>query len=434
MDIQKPRRFETSDRAHADIFNEMLDQLNENDELVGQRAEEAEKNAKAYADTHASKKDNPHGVTKEQVGLGQVDNIQQAAKTEFDSHQNDSIRHITDLERDKWNNAQLIKITSDTGLHKIGLTSGSFFDALKDLGTVTFYGTNEVTDTPSSGSLRGMQLVGQKGIGMGYAVDTSGNAWWFYYNTNHTEIQWIPIESTDGAQEKVDTHANNASIHITSEERSKWNNAQLYKFTKDDGVRIFIPDGTDLLSLPAGYYYGVNNRLLNNPDPSDKGWFNYDILDGNSGRKTIIATASYHNTMWFATIHTDGDFRGWKRVLTDADASVSWQSPTLVNGWFNYDDSQQVKFSKNALGEVEIIGAMKGGTVGFDVPAFTLPEGYRPVELIHFAGIASSKGMNGMPQFHRTFIHVDGRVCIQYSSNPDYPNEFIAFSFKFKAA
>lgn len=39
-------------------------------------------------ESHANRKDNPHGVTKAQVGLGNVDNIQQATKTEFNSHAN----------------------------------------------------------------------------------------------------------------------------------------------------------------------------------------------------------------------------------------------------------------------------------------------------------------------------------------------------------
>ncbi|XBM33327.1 hypothetical protein AAG663_15465 [Bacillus licheniformis] len=32
MDIQKPRSFRTTDRAHADLFNQVIDQLNANDE------------------------------------------------------------------------------------------------------------------------------------------------------------------------------------------------------------------------------------------------------------------------------------------------------------------------------------------------------------------------------------------------------------------
>ncbi|MGM1025066.1 MAG: phage baseplate upper protein [Bacillota bacterium] len=134
------------------------------------------------------------------------------------------------------------------------------------------------------------------------------------------------------AESRAESHANNKTIHVTTAERTKWNNAQLYKLTQDNGVRILIPDGTDLLTLPPGFYYGINNRLPNNPAPDDAVWFNYDIMDGNSGRKTIIATASYHNKMWFATIHTNGDFRGWKRILTSTDFEPVWTEVPLKNG------------------------------------------------------------------------------------------------------
>jgi hypothetical protein len=37
------------------------------------------------------------------VGLGNVDNVKQASKTEFDEHDDDATRHITSVERTKWN-------------------------------------------------------------------------------------------------------------------------------------------------------------------------------------------------------------------------------------------------------------------------------------------------------------------------------------------
>ncbi len=42
-------------------------------------------------------------VTKSDVGLSNVDNVQQATKTEFNAHNNDSTRHITSNERTTWN-------------------------------------------------------------------------------------------------------------------------------------------------------------------------------------------------------------------------------------------------------------------------------------------------------------------------------------------
>ena len=42
-------------------------------------------------------------LTKSDVGLGNVDNVKQASKTEFDSHNSDAVKHITAAERTAWN-------------------------------------------------------------------------------------------------------------------------------------------------------------------------------------------------------------------------------------------------------------------------------------------------------------------------------------------
>ncbi|MED1659605.1 phage baseplate upper protein [Bacillus licheniformis] len=277
-----------------------------------QKADAAQKNAEDYTDQHAAKTDNPHKVTKSQVGLDKVDNVKQATKAEFDTHNRDDIRHIT------------------------------------------------------------------------------------------------------------------------ADERTKWNAGQLYKLTDDNGGRTLISDDTDLLTLPSGLYYGVSNKVVNSPEPKAVEWFHYDVSTNNA-RKTIVVTATANPRRWFGTIHTDGSFKGWQRFITDADAEVTWQSPTLLNGWKQYG-THKVQFSKNALGEVEIIGSITGGTIGFDVPAFTLPAGYRPIQMLHFIGVASSQGTGTTPQYHRTQIATDGTVYIQSCSNTVNPNEFITFGFKFKAA
>ena len=63
-----------------------------------------------YDDTdvqsHIASKLNPHGVTKAQIGLGNVSNVAQASKTEFNSHNSDATKHITASERTAWNNKQ----------------------------------------------------------------------------------------------------------------------------------------------------------------------------------------------------------------------------------------------------------------------------------------------------------------------------------------
>ena len=62
------------------------------------------------------------------------------------------------------------------------------------------------------------------------------------------------------------------------------------------------------------------------------------------GRRTLFAWRSYDNTLWHATTHTDGVFKGWKRVLTDVDISATWNMVTLING-AQQDSTYPFKFS-----------------------------------------------------------------------------------------
>lgn len=52
---------------------------------------------------HETNSGNPHNVTKTQVGLGSVEDVLQASKSEFDAHSGDAVRHITAAERTGWN-------------------------------------------------------------------------------------------------------------------------------------------------------------------------------------------------------------------------------------------------------------------------------------------------------------------------------------------
>ena len=52
---------------------------------------------------HTTNKNNPHEVTKSQVGLSNVDNVKQASKSEFDAHAGDNNRHVTAQDKANWN-------------------------------------------------------------------------------------------------------------------------------------------------------------------------------------------------------------------------------------------------------------------------------------------------------------------------------------------
>lgn len=469
MEIKTPRIFKTSDKAHAELFNNMVKVILEND-------------------------------------AGLLDQINQ--------HKNDTTSHAAETEKQKWNQSQLYKMTNDNGAQLVNIPAGgSIYNGIKSLGACSFYapGGSGVVDSPAIGNaaLRGFQLVGQNNIGVGIAIDTSGNAFCFSYHVNDVGINWLQLPTQNernkwdagqlskitaddgrayerinandpsildkltklpgvhswyiheahpdlptrssmralsvfsentygwiiGANNTGDMYINRSTTDVTGtqQEWSGWKRLNDHPLLNANGTRMLIPTGTDILTLPSGFYYVSGTNAVNMPTTTDASWFNVDILEAAGKRKTLHIIRSYDNMHWFGTVHTDGVFTGWKRLLTDTE-KIEWKSPTtLLNGWKQYG-TQKVQFYKNPFGEVELIGAMTGSTIGFEVPAFTLPSGYRPIQGMHFIGVASSIGAASTPQTHRTHINTDGNVYIQSVSNTTNTNEFITFGFKFISA
>lgn len=205
--------------------------------------------------------------------------------------------------------------------------------------------------------------------------------------------------------------------------------------TTDSGFRQAVPNtigGTNLFELPPGYYYGAGQYFTNLPTTNDTSWFNVDVFTTGI-RKNFHVIRSADNTHWFGTIHTDGSFKGWKRILTDADTKLNWKFPTIENGWKTYksevNNDYRVRVAKDAMGIVHITGAIAGGTLG-DVHAFMLPEGCEPPFPLYNVGIASSTGGFKGPQVSRQYIATDGRFCIQDTTSNV---EFIVVNCVFKA-
>ncbi|MCY7439453.1 phage baseplate upper protein [Bacillus altitudinis] len=262
--------------------------------------------------------------------------------------------------------------------------------------------------------------------------------------TSEERASWNGRETTAGAQAKVNTHEAKTSIHVTDAEKSKWNGGQLTKITADDGKAYQRINATDpsylerLLTLPGVHSWYVHEA---HPDmPVKSSMRALSVFSENTYGWVIGANnrgEMYYNRSTTNTAGTAQEWGGWKRLLTDADAStVTWKTPTLSNGWKQYvapdGSSHTIRYSKDAFGVVEIVGAIYGGAIG-SVPAFTLDEGYTPIQQTYFSGVASSVGTPGVPQTHRTLIGTDGKVVIQSCSNSANPNEFITFGIRFKA-
>lgn len=98
----------TSTLAKKSEVNEVKEALEDFKEEVfmkvdGEALKSKAASIEASINEHKLKKDNPHGVTKAQVGLGNVTNVQQAPKTEFDMHKNDTNIHVTTQDKANWN-------------------------------------------------------------------------------------------------------------------------------------------------------------------------------------------------------------------------------------------------------------------------------------------------------------------------------------------
>ncbi|AKL83290.1 BppU family phage baseplate upper protein [Bacillus atrophaeus] len=339
----------------------------ETKEGAQEKADVAEANARNHTDAHTTDKNNPHGVTKVQVGLSNVDNVKQASKKEFESHNSNHDIHITTEERAAWN----------------------------------------AKETP------------------------------------------------EGSQEKVDAHATKADIHVTQSNKDKWNAGQLTKLTTDSGYTINV-NAPNRISLSG--FYGV----ANSSDMPDTKYYKLIHLSSSEGTATQIAIANGDGTI-YSRVKVSDVWTSWQpyetttgvqgkvgKTLNDAKSytnnlekrltDLTWFSPILQNSWVNYTDvnaSDQTKFkvryAKDVTGTVFVEGAIAKGTIGFGIPAFVLPVGYRPSRAFQWVGVASQAGMSGVPQYHRLIVEIDGKVIIENCSNTINPNNYISLGFNFKA-
>lgn len=139
---------------------------------------ETTEGAQSKVNVHENKKTNPHNVTKDQVGLGNVDNTKQATKVEFVAHTEDGIKHITSTERSRWNAAE--KNAKSASVSKSGDTVNGTLTVTRGLVLGTTYSTID---------------------GLLYYRDTSDDI------RAKMARGWVSIETEDGSAAKVKAHA-----------------------------------------------------------------------------------------------------------------------------------------------------------------------------------------------------------------------------------
>lgn len=111
-----------------------------------------------------------------------------------------------------------------------------------------------------------------------------------------------------GANNTGDVYINRSTTDVsgTQQEWSGWKRLNEHSLLKANGNRMLIPTGTDILTLPSGFYYVSGTNAVNMPSTTDASWFNVDIIETGNNRKTFHVSRSYDNSHWYGTTHTDG--------------------------------------------------------------------------------------------------------------------------------
>ena len=153
---------------------------------------------------HTGNRNNPHGVTKSQVGLGNVSNVEQASKSEFNSHSQNSTIHVSSVDKNRWNNAQLTKLTNDNGSAK---TATGNWDSYVESGMYTGAGlTNSPKGSHSPLYVTVTKIDGQNVMQQAVdnantftAVRTKVNGVWGSWQVlPRLDMKVIPLEFADG--------------------------------------------------------------------------------------------------------------------------------------------------------------------------------------------------------------------------------------------
>ncbi len=251
------------------------DPINEDDV---NRWEKGIKDSHTDLAAHKNDMNNPHNTTKAQIGLGNVDDVQQAAKKDFDQHNQDQDRHITKDEREKWDGGQLSKFTKDNGAVLLNISDGVDFHkvAVSQYKTFTFYTANSGINTPPQ-STRGIYLHSSSTYGEALALANDGGIWRKSLADGNWS-DWIRFETEKSVQEKVDAHANKTDIHVTKADKDKWNGSQSAKLTQDSGLLIH-KYGVDFnIVTETGFYYMASTSTALNAPVNSNGYlfvYNY---------------------------------------------------------------------------------------------------------------------------------------------------------------
>ena len=338
-----------------------------------------EQASKQEFNAHTTNRKNPHNVTKEQVGLANVTNVEQASKTDFDAHARDTTKHITQQERTAWN----------------GKADGR---ALTD----------------HTGNRNNPHGVTKAQVGLGNVVNVE-----------------------QASKSEFNSHSQNSTIHVSSVDKNRWNNAQLTKLTNDNGSAKAATGNWDSY-VESGMYTGAG--LTNSPKSSRSPLYvTVTKIDGQNVMQQAVDNA---NTFTAVRTKVNGVWGSWQ-VLPRLDMKViplEFESGVRPSRFALEGDNKiyvigNVVILKFAITGESLKNAPNNGSV-YDKKLFRIPTDLLPAKrggetdslpaLYGKSDMIVSQYKNNSPagsffSLEISFDHKDG-LCHTYPPTPAYQN------------
>lgn len=294
---------------------------------------------------HVASRDNPHEVTKDQVGLGNVLDVEQASKEDFDAHKDNAEIHVTQANKDTWDSnirALATKAQAEAGTDNSAIMTplrvrdamamfglGRFAKALASNAdandvklTGTYHGTGNANLPVTSLGILVVELVdANNGLQEFYVISTKEK--YVRYIANGTWGAWSVTAELRATKAEAEAGTGNATAMTPLRVRESMAMFGL------GGPSKSLPNGTDLDSVKTnGGYYG--NQLINAPS-STSILFKVALGSSNYGYQEAIDVGSGRS---FSRNLIAGVWSPWTQihlpVATKAQAEAGTDNATVM--------------------------------------------------------------------------------------------------------
>lgn len=190
-------------------------------QLVGQIAGETAGGVQANLNEHIAETENPHKVTKAQVGLSNVDNVKQATKAEFDIHTADKA-NPHNVTKSQVGLASVLNYGVATQTEaEAGASNAKYMTPLSTKQAITKQAATLVTTHVDDKTNPHNVTKSQIGLGkvQDYELATEADA---EAGTSHQKYM-TPLRTKQAITKQTTAHFTDKVQHITADERNSWN-------------------------------------------------------------------------------------------------------------------------------------------------------------------------------------------------------------------